>query len=715
MQSLIRTPLVFLVILASTLTFPVDAMPMCRVVSGVKGAPAISINGQPISPLMFCANNQFNRDDVLIEQIKLAADAGIPIISFNVSLAWDGATNNTEIINKFCDAHPAAFFYVRVWLGGTAAWLEAHPESKMQTADGKVLQWVSPASEAWQQDASRLLAECVEEIARGPYGDRFIGLILSSQLAGEWFYPETNEFLDYSSANQSSFRAWLKKQYLNDKAIRRAWGREDVSLKSATIPSPELREAAQWGPFRDPIAQRAAIDYQEYLSTLIENNIAEFARVAKKAMNGRGLVGSFYGYTMELNGVGPRALAQSGHLAFAKLLDVPEIDLIHAPYSYLNRELGNPGHQHLPLDSVPLHGKLAIIEEDSRTHLAARVAEEHLATGNNPIAANVDEMLSINRRNIGNFLTHRAGMWYFDVLSDGRWNDREFWKTAGLTRRMFAEARSPETFRPQIAFLVDEASVHAMRATTYPYLMESLSFWRSELDRVGAPVGYYLQSDLPRLPDSIHVIVLANPYSIRELEQRVLDRFLGKGGTVVWTFAPGVAEANSIDMQRISATTGLTVELTDVQGVVNLESAVTDETWQLPETWETRFRVTTTENVHAIAHYAESDAVAVAATPHKGGISVYSAVPRLPVGVLRWIGANSGVHFYRDTPGMVGIFGPYLVAHTTEARVHTFRLPLKARTVERLVPFLPTPVAVESDTWRDDLPEKTTAIYRITP
>jgi len=689
------------------------ASPMCRVVSGVKGAPAILINGQPHSPLFFCANNQFNRDEVLLQELALAKDAGISLFAFNVTLAWDGTSNASETVDKFCNAHPFGYFYVRVWLGGSASWLEAHPEAAMRKADGTPLPWVSMASTVWRDDASRLLRECLQEIADGPHGDRFIGVMVSAQMAGEWFFPETNEFLDYSDANTENFRAWLKKRYLNDKALRRAWNDEDVSLKAAAIPSQESRDAAAWGSFRDPVAHRSVIEYQHYHNELVASVIEEFAVVAKRATHDRALVGAFYGYTMELNGVGPRALAHSGHLAFEKLLDVPEIDLIHAPYSYLNRELGNPGHNHLPLDSAPLHGKLVIIEEDSRTHLAARVPEEHLATGNDPIANSLEEMLAVNRRNIANALTHRAGMWYFDVLSDGRWNDKEFWTSAGLTRRLFAEARGPEPFQPQIAFVMDEESVHALRATTHPYLMETLSLWRTELDQIGTPVGYYLQSDLPRLPESIHVIILANAYTIDELEHRALDRFLGKGGTVVWTFAPDVFDDTGLDIARMQSITGLAIEIEEGSGPVSLKSSVTPETWQLADTWQMRFNVTSTENVHAIAKYADTGLVAAAATPHEGGISVYTAFPRLPVGVLRWIATNSAVHIYRDTPGMVGLFGPYFVVHTKEEATHTFRLPNKVRSVERVVPYTQVPVAVETDNWRDPLPANTTAIYRL--
>ncbi|NUM53254.1 MAG: hypothetical protein HUU46_06395 [Candidatus Hydrogenedentes bacterium] len=691
-----------------------ESMPVCRVLSGPKGGPGLVINGDVVSPLFFCANNQFGRDDVLLDELKLAADAGLPLFAFNVPLAWDGDTNIESVLDTFCPAHPTGYFYVRVWIGGSGAWLAAHPDEAIRRPDGTALSWVSPASAVWRADASRLLADCLRRIQESPYANRFVGVHITSQMCGEWFYPDTNEFIDYSNANAVAFRAWLKGKYINDKGLRRAWGDEHASLSGATIPMPEQRDAAAWGPFRDALKHRPAMDYQQYSNELIADCIADFAGVAKKAMKGRGLVGAFYGYTMEVGGIAPRSLAHSGHLALTKLLDCRDIDLIHAPYSYLDRQLGNPAHMHLPLDSVALHGKLVVIEEDSRTHTAKPVPEEALATGNVSLSTNADELLSVNRRNIANALTHRAGMWYFDVLADGRWIDKEFWTTAPLTRRLFAEARTPVLFQPQIAFVADEDSIHTMRATTYPYLMESLSFWRRELDRLGTPVGYYLQSDLPRLPDSIHVLILANAYSISTEERRAIDKFLSKGGTVVWTFAPDVSGENGVDVARIRAATGFNVSARDAAGPIHVQSEVTQETWTLEGNWNLKFEISNRDDMHVIARFKDSNAIAVAATPLKGGVSVYAAVPRLPVGVLRWIGANTFVHFCRDTPGMVGLFGPYFVVHTSDARRHTFALPDKVRAVERLVPFQSIPCATDTNTWQDDLPANTTAIYRIT-
>jgi hypothetical protein len=487
-----------------------------------------------------------------------------------------------------------------------------------------------------------------------------------------------------------------------------------VTLGTAQLPSAEEIEAV-FGPFRDPVGQRAAADAQRFQSDLVANVVAHFARVVKDATNGRSLVGAFYGYTFELNHNGPQVLARSGHLALGRLLKCPDIDMIHAPYAYFERGIGEPGHFHLPVDSVALHGKLAVLEEDSYTHLAIEPPPGIIAPGVHVRTRSLEETLALNRRNYANFFTHKSGFWYFDLLSDGRWNDEEFWNTAPLLRRMAATARDEPLFAPEVAFVVDEESVHALRANTHPYLLQSLGNWRHEIARLGTTVGYYLQSDLAKIPKSVKVVVLANPYCVDEAAQRALRSILRRGGTVIWTFAPGIVDSGKLDMSRTADLTGFEVSPLEREVAFAIASTVTEERVQFDHEWQPRLRVEEAGSMQILARYEGGvEEAAAAARPLGGGVSVYTAVPRLPVGLLRWVCRNSGVHFYREAPGMCGVVGPYLIVHTGEATTDRFRWPEPAKLVERLIPYSSLPIATETQVWRDELPKNSTVIYRVT-
>ncbi len=730
-EPLVRHALaVLLVFGAPTLAAGEPAWPLCRALAADAGGPAIEINGDIHAPLMFCGNNQFKRDEVLVEQLRLAAEAGMPFFVINLRLPWQKPESGSEpdyerangVISPFREAHPAGYFLLRIMLNPPRSWTAAHPGDCITTAEGRRLPYASPASRLWREEAERLLRGQLHAILAGPHAPRFAGVIVQHLHTSEWFYPETNVFTDYSTANLEGFRAWLQQQYKRDKRLRRAWDSKSVRMEDAPLPTPERRLETSFGPFRDPRKQRPAMDLQRYQSELVADTIAHFAGVVKEASQGQSLAGAFYGYTFELNANGPNALANSGHLALARLLECERLDLIVAPYSYFERGPGEPGHLHLPVDSVALHGKLAIIEDDTYTHLASPPPQGVTAPGWAARTASLDETLDVTRRNYTTFLMHRCGLWYFDLLSDGRWNSRRFWESTALLRRMAAEVRGQGPFRPEVAVAASERAVHYMGANTRPYLLESLYHWRAEFDRIGAPVGYYLQSDLPRLPDSVKGLILPSPYVLAKAEQAAIAGLLERGGTVVYTCAPGIVGPDGPpDTGRVARLTGFDVSiLEDAEGPVTVEDAFTGETHTVagPD-WRPRF-VITSQVGDTVATYADSEQRAAAARPEGNGVVLYTAVPRLPVATLKLVCRRAGVHMYRDTPGMTAVVGPYLAIHTAsgppDAAEHRIAWPGETGNLIRLTPPTQLNAFLDASPRKSEiLAEKTIALYRIEP
>jgi hypothetical protein len=692
------------------------APPKARVVSGWDGAPAIVIDGRTVAPLFFAGNNQFNRDEAIATGISLAGESDVDLFSFNLSLAWHSSdVEAIETIRKFCAANPEGYYLVRIWIGANSEWLDAHPEECITRADGTRLPYASPSSTLWREAAREQLAQRLQLILDSPFGDRLLGVAPCYLQTGEWFYPETDEFMDYSAANLGAFRRWLKDSYGRAKRLRNAWNTE-VSFDTAVFPTPEDRAAADYGVFRHANKRQAAIDMQRFQSALMAETIGYFAKAIKEVTDGRSLVAAFYGYSFELNNNSPRALAHSGHLALRALLDTDEVDIVLAPYAYFARDLGQPGHFHLPIDSVTLHKKLPLMEDDTYTHLAMEPEDERMAPGYGSRTSTMDETLALTRRNYGNFLTHRAGLWYFDLLSDGRWNSKEFWDAKVLLRRMAAELRSRPPFRPQVAFLVSEESVHCLGANTHPLLLETLGNWRAELDRIGTPVGYYLQSDADRLPDSIRLLIFANPYLIDDAAQRSAAKVLERGGTVIYTYAPGICNESGLDPAQIERITGMKVEA----HFDNVPFTI-DETpgtgIALAESWSPRFSIKKQEG-EVLGRYAETGETAIFARPSGGGALVYAAVPRLSATLLREICRRSGIHLYQQHSAMTGVAEQYLIVHTSadaaSGAEYQFHWPRPANAVTRLVPYSVFPLSLDEDMrWTDILPPATTAIYRL--
>ena len=63
------------------------------------------------------------------------------------------------------------------------------------------------------------------------------------------------------------------------------------------------------------------------------------ASTIKDASDHKKIVTIFYGYYFEISGL-PLGPQTSGHLALARLLECPDIDILCSPISYLDRGLG---------------------------------------------------------------------------------------------------------------------------------------------------------------------------------------------------------------------------------------------------------------------------------------------------------------------------------------------------------------------------------------
>ncbi len=683
------------------------AWPACDVLAVGNGGPAIRINGDTHTPIFFAGNNQFGRDDVLLEELAHARDAGVVLYSFNLPLYGDDDAI-VETVEAFHSVHPEGYFYVRMWIGAPKEWLEANPDKRMLRADGSAGDWASPFSETWQRDTVAAIRHRVKATIEGPHGDKFIGVLISYLQTGEWFYPETNEFWDYAPAAHDAFGGWLREKYEWSRRLRNVWHDDAVDFDSITIPSAAAREAAYWGPFRHPERDRAAIDYNRFLSEGMVDVIDTMAKAVKDETRGRSLVGAFYGYTHELNHNGPRALGHSGHLALGALLESENIDLIHAPYSYLDRAPGEPGLHHLPAAGIANHGKLLVIEDDTYTHMASPPPEGVIAPGASSGATDIDETRAVTWRTFANAFSQGAGVWRFDLLSDGRWNDRALWSDMGSLRRIAAEARSATGLHPEVAVIVDEESIALLRS-------DGLGNGRSDWARTGAYVSYYLRSDLEALPDTVRVIALPNAYALEKNHIRWLQRFAESGGMVIIQHATGVYGEDGPDAGNIASLTGMETAAEFDGAPVIIQSLGDDGAWPIArDGWNPRFVVSNPGEDGTVLATYDDGTTAAAVRPLGEGSIVYCGVPRIPSSLLSSLLDEAGVHRYTTGDASIAVVGRYLFVHTLSEGTHTFTWPNPCIRIERIAPSYPATVALGSPSWADTLPAHRTFIYRCT-
>ena len=242
--------------------------------------------------------------------------------------------------------------------------------------------------------------------------------------------------------------------------------------------------------------------------------VCRLAHAVRQASHGRKLVLFFYGYVFEFGAVanGP---ATSGHYALRRVLELPGhrrallADLLFRPRPGAERpgddrrrERG-PGRQ-----DVALRGRHADLPgHRQRAGLDATPSIRWRRPTRSCCATRPNARL----RNFGT--------WWMDLGATGWFNDRRMWaemrRLAALDEPLL---RQPRPFRPEVAAVIDEASMIRVaaggQAATVPGVYEA----RRALGRMGAPYGQYLLDDVAagrvrgqdvRLPDRL--VALAGP------------------------------------------------------------------------------------------------------------------------------------------------------------------------------------------------------------
>src|SRR5690606_5324322 len=103
-----------------------------------------------------------------------------------------------------------------------------------------------------------------------------------------------------------------------------------------------------------------------YLQKPITEYVIDSAKAIKEASNFKKVVIVFF--SGPDSGHTPLNAVQRGALDYQEVLESTYIDIITNPYSYRNREHGGAGSVGNVPSSLIAHGKMYIIEDDTRSH-----------------------------------------------------------------------------------------------------------------------------------------------------------------------------------------------------------------------------------------------------------------------------------------------------------------------------------------------------------
>ena len=678
------------------------------------GSPALFLDGRPVFPAInWVSGPQPDRWD-FEEQARRSAETGIHIYAFDVGkgMEWvgpgPGRTGDLDFstvearFRRVIEADPEALFHLRIYLetGHDDWWEKAWPRECEVLDDGR-RNGMSFASKVWRDEAKVFLRAYVDHLRHAGLYRRVIAYQVGAGHTGEWVKGESSMYApcgDFSRPMRLYFQDWLRSRYGGDVSkLRAAWHEPRVTFETAAVPKAERQLEARQYTFRDPAQEQDVIDYFRALADLCGGAVVDLCRTVKEATSGDRLAGAFYGYIMDLawNGGFFRerpdsdysTYQRSGHLGLGRVLASPHVDFLVSPYSYGFRGLGGDAPSMLPDGSVRLHGKLLLVEDDTRTH--ADTADPNYGQVKTLAASR-----AVLRRNLAHFLAHAEGAWWalwkVDTVKVPEFAAllREFRE---IGSRSMALDRSSAS---EIAVLVDDESFfyETCRYNLDIPLIFQQKLWG--LPRLGAPFDIFLLDDFlgGRLgPYKLYVFL--NPFRLDAARRKALARELRRDGrTALWIYAPGYIE-DAPGLENMEETTGLrfglgeqpwgpAVHVTDFGHPIT--SALGQDLY-----WGTNAKLAPLFYVDDPAARILGEVVysqgncrpGFAVKEFPGWRSVYSAAPNLPAGVLRGVARHAGVHIYSDAGDVLYANRSLLGVHTVSGGRRVFKLPARAGTV----------------------------------
>ncbi len=378
---------------------------------------------------------------------------------------YDEFDRNIEKIIEVC---PDAMIFPRVNVSPSSLWENAHADELCDRGTDDFPDSKRPciSSDIWADEVKRRLGEFIAHVDSMHYKDNIVGYQIAGGNTEEWIPHDYNAFIGERSREKFS-----------------------VCVKSGEYPD-------------------SAEGYYRFLSDINAKRICEFASFLKNLTGGRLVVGSFYGYTMEL------CERKFAHHSLSVLLECKDIDFLCSPLTYTTgRKVGTDHAYMMPVHSVKLHGKLFFAENDVRTHLSKPVNDN--PRYNAPIwyGPSAEKSLEIMKMHHARNLVNGHGGWWFDMW--GGWYADEVYMNFAKVARELSEKCVGVNMKgdSEVAVFIDEKC--------YAFLENGeggiCSGVRQGIGLMGTPYDVYLSSDFDKVKEKykafISIVPIKTPYS----------------------------------------------------------------------------------------------------------------------------------------------------------------------------------------------------------
>jgi beta-galactosidase len=706
------------------------------------GTPTLFLNGHPSFPGIYWVSGPEPDSWDFAAQAKHNSDAGIHIYAFDVGKGreWIGpATDPAQPYDfstvearfgRVLEADPQALFHLRIYLetGHGDWWEKTYPGECEVSSEGK-RDGMSFASKVWRDQVREFLLAYADQLRRVGLSERVLAYQVGTGHTGEWVKGETSMYWpcgDYSDPMRRHFRGWLRQKYQDSgRSLQSAWAKPSVTFDSAEVPAAEAQLNAQRYTFRDPNKEQDIIDYYQCLAELCADCLIDFCKTVKGATSNSKLAGAFYGYLLDLawNGGFFRerpdsdysTYQRSGHLGLGKVLRSPYVDFLVSPYSYGFRGIGGDGPSMLPSESVRQHGKLCLIEDDTRTHADPQ-------DPNYGQAANLSESVAILRRNFAGVVTRGQGIWWatwkVDTIKEPAFLPllKAFEKLGTFALSL---DRKPAS---EIAVFIDDESFfyESVKNTLDLSLIFQQRLWG--LPRLGAPFDVYLLQDLLEGNlNSYKLCIFLNVFQLGDKRRAALKKAIRLAQrTSLWIYAPGLIK-DDLSLENMADLTGFRFGMGEQPWGPFIH--ITDFGHPITRDLDQDLFWGTNSKLAPLFHVDDPEAQVLGQVVYSQGnckpgfavkkfpewTSIYSAAPNLPASVLRGIARFAGVHIYSDAGDVLYATRQLLGVHTSGGGKRVFKLPIPAEIIHDL--FEKRTIAKNTAEFEVTLPPASTALF----
>ncbi len=768
----------------------------------LNGTPTMHIDGRPVSPILWSsAYGNYRRYDAYAKTgVKLFRPliAGSPICAPGEEkeyYPWWFAQID-RMIEAAISVDPEIRVLPALFMDPNPEVLFENPGEQMVSGRGMIAipnlishpdkSQVRPTfmSQEWRRLGAEGLKRLVEHMKRQPYAPNVVGLWFFAGRGGENYYGcnELNLFIneaggydarpreawdagEFSPAARQVFREFLVRKYATDAALQQAWQRKGIRFDDILSPARFRREEvcdilvgagrpANAGVVRNPVEPGVGalpMDYYQCLSEAMVDTFAAWGRAVKEASGNRLLTGCYYGYT--LGHLITNLPGHYGHTAVARACETPYLDFYCSPtlYEEDTRRAGGSFWAFNIIDSLRLHNKLWIYEQDTRTYLADI----------GPKSYSQAETISVLQRDCAAALTHSVGWWWYEFATGQRganarewFEDPEIARFAGQIRRVYDHSLTLPDRGPAAQIAVFYHGETHTAQEIFPAVSLNLPIGRLTLfdgvQRIGAPYDIYNLADIPRLARTgrlaqYKMCLFLNPFYLTAGERQSLELCKGGGRTLVWLWAPGLAQAGApLSAERVSAVTGIPgirILKQNAEPVCRITAGhpllaglpaglqLAPKAFEPGHMWE-RYgnKICPLPYVDPKAAGADTRVLGrwvidgkqrdemgafcvreFAPAGKRQWASVYSAVPYLSPELMRAIARWAGVHIYRDSNDVLFADRRFVAVHTG-AKPATDLLRLPAKTAVYDV-FAGKAVAANADSMRLNVPAYSTALY----